>query len=438
MRRLSAASALAALLLCVPFAAAEAQQPPAPANPSNAPQQPAPGQPLPPLDNTPLEAGDDEVSVPARPLFTWNEYKGRSVGFRVGAGFLYEFAAYSQDQESKEQFALFPTPKLRDLRILFNGGFREDRAVTWSLGILYDQATQKGLFRQTGVMIAVPALSGSIFVGRTKEGFSLNKIMVGYDGWTMERTEINDATIPILADGIKWLGYAPEKHVLWNVGYFGDWLSENESFSTYARQFVGRVVWLPVMSDTTIVHIGINGRVGKPDDNVAQLRSRPEAFPAPFFVDTGKFASTLAKTTDLEVYYRPGSFLFGTEYFFQWNDAPASGNPVFNGGSIVATWLVTGEIRAYKTRGGIFDEITPTRPVIQGGPGAIEIVSNFSYIDLDSGTLTGGKFWRYTPMVNWYLSDYVRLEFTYGFGSLNRFGLVGHTQFFQTRLQLVM
>ena len=54
------------------------------------------------------------------------------------------------------------------------------------------------------------------------------------------------------------------------------------------------------------------------------------------------------------------------------------------------------------------------------------------------GTLTGGKFWRYTPMVNWYLSDNVRFEFVYGFGSLNRFGLVGHTQFFQTRMQLVL
>ena len=31
-------------------------------------------------------------------------------------------------------------------------------------------------------------------------------------------------------------------------------------------------------------------------------------------------------------------------------------------------------------------------------------------------------------MVNWYLSDNVRLEMTYGYGSLNRFGLIGKTQ----------
>ena len=103
---------------------------------------------------------------------------------------------------------------------------------------------------------------------------------------------------------------------------------------------------------------------------------------------------------------------------------------------MLATWLVTGETRPYKTHAGVFDQISPARPVFQGGPGAVEIVSNFSYIDLDSGTLTGGKFWRFTPMVNWYLSDNVRLEFAYGYGSLNRVGTVGKTQFFQSRLQL--
>jgi hypothetical protein len=30
---------------------------------------------------------------------------------------------------------------------------------------------------------------GHIFVGRTKEGFSLNKVMIGYGGWTNERAQ---------------------------------------------------------------------------------------------------------------------------------------------------------------------------------------------------------------------------------------------------------
>jgi phosphate-selective porin OprO and OprP len=39
-------------------------------------------------------------------------------------------------------------------------------------------------------------------------------------------------------------------------------------------------------------------------------------------------------------------------------------------------------------------------------------------------------------VVNWYLSDNVRLEFAFGYGSLDRFDVVGKTQLFQTRVQL--
>jgi phosphate-selective porin OprO/OprP len=39
-------------------------------------------------------------------------------------------------------------------------------------------------------------------------------------------------------------------------------------------------------------------------------------------------------------------------------------------------------------------------------------------------------------MVNWHMTDRARLEFTYGYGTLDRFGIRGSTQFFQARLQL--
>jgi phosphate-selective porin OprO/OprP len=147
--------------------------------------------------------------------------------------------------------------------------------MSWSSGIMCDVPTHRFLFRETGVMIDVPELFGQIFIGRTKEGVSLNKVMVGYAGWTMERAMISDATIPILADGIKWLGYVPQKHLLWNLGAYGDWLSEGQTFSTFSRQIAGRVAWVPIESQSKVLHVGLNLRYGKPDDGVLQLRSRP-------------------------------------------------------------------------------------------------------------------------------------------------------------------
>jgi phosphate-selective porin OprO and OprP len=54
---------------------------------------------------------------------------------------------------------------------------------------------------------------------------------------------------------------------------------------------------------------------------------------------------------------------------------------------------------------------------------------------LTNSTLQGGHFWRVTPMLNWYLTDNLRLEFAYGYGTLNKEGLMGRTQFFQSRWQ---
>ena len=103
--------------------------------------------------------------------------------------------------------------------------------------------------------------------------------------------------------------------------------------------------------------------------------------------------------------------------------------------SLLTTGLGADWFRVFLSKGG---RAGIGRPVFQGGPGGWELVGRVSYIDLDSGALQGGRFWRLTPMVNWYLSDHVRLEMTYGYGTLDRFELRGKTHFFQTRLQLQM
>lgn len=400
---------------------------------------PARGQDQPTLDDT-IEAGEaDAVEPRRRKMVRWNEYEGPYFTIRAGGGVLFEGATYSQDEESEQQFDLEPDWKVRDARFLLKGSFpRSRRAVTWRAGFMYDGPTDEFLVRETGIMVEVPELLGHIFVGRTKEGFSLNKVMVGYAGWTMERATISDATIPILADGVKWLGFLPEKRILWNLGVYKDWLSEDEGFSTYDTQAVGRLMWIPVASEATrtLLHLGLSARYGKPDEGELKLRSRPEAFPAPFFVDTGTFKSDKTEMLGLEAYYRPGPWLFGTEYFTQWADAPEAGDPVSHGGDVVVTWLITGETRSYNTRGGFFNAVSPARTVLEGGPGAWELVARLSYIDLDDGPVRGGKFWRFTPMVNWHFSDHLRLELAYGYGDLDRFDLRGVTQFFQTRLQM--
>ena len=302
---------------------------------------------------------------------------------------------------------------------------------------MYDAANEEWVARQTGIMVEVPEIWGHLFIGRTKEGISLNKVMVGYAGWTMERYTMSDA-IPILADGIKWYGHNTKRHFIWNLGIYKDWMSQNQGFSTYDHQVVGRFAWLPQMSDAdrTLFHLGVGARYGVPKDKKLRNRARPEAFPAPFFIDTGSYAANNTKMLGPEIYYRNGPLLAGSEYIFQKADAPDSGDPLFHGGDVFVSWMATGEVRSYNTMGGYFNGISPLKSVYDGGWGAWEFVGRFSYADLDGGTLRGGKFWRFTPMVNWHLSDHIRIEMVYGTGTLNRFNLHGGTHFFQSRLQL--
>ncbi len=98
-------------------------------------------------------------------------------------------------------------------------------------------------------------------------------------------------------------------------------------------------------------------------------------------------------------------------------------------------WIVTGETRPYNRSNAHFDRVSPARTPFSGGPGAWELVFRVSYSDLDDAAIDGGRFWRLTPLVNWHMSDNVRLELTYDWGMLDRFGLRGSTQFFGTRIQ---
>jgi phosphate-selective porin OprO/OprP len=400
--------------------------------------QPSPSpspSPPPAVDDTQV-AGGSSADPPARRLVKWNEYEGPLFTLRASAGVILDAGTFKQDEASRQQFDLEPGSQVRDFRVMLSGRIKTKRAITWSAGLMYDGANGQWLVRQTGVMIAVPELKGQVFVGRSKEGISLNMVMVGYAGWTMERSTMVVATVPLLADGIKWMGHLPKQRLLFNLGWYTDVLSEGQSFSSYDQQFVARVGWLPIMQENgTLLHVALAGRYGLVNDRTLRLRSRPELNVAPYFVETESFAAHDTRMAQAEVYYRPGPFLLGTEYFVQRVNALDVPDPLFHGGDAVASWLITGERRKYNTAGGYFLAVSPRRTVVEGGPGAWEVLVRLSYIDLDDGAIHGGRFWRLTPMLNWYLTDHLRLELAYGVGQLDRFGLVGTTQFFQTRLQ---
>jgi len=388
--------------------------------------------------NDTIDAAESDGDMPKESAIrNFNEYEFKRFSLRWGGGFLWDYATYDQTEESETQMSLSPKDDLRDFRLILKGRLPIPH-VTYTIGYMYDKARNDWRFRQTGIMVDIPKLRGNVFVGRTKEGFSTNKIMVGYQGFTNERATMNDALIPILADGIKWSGTVPNGKFVYSVGFFGDSKSESESFNKHDNHYVARGVWLPLSRQGEgLLHIAGQARHARPDDESLQYRSKPESFQAQeYAIDSGKFEADYANSYGVEAYYRRGPLILGTEYFFTDVEAPDSDNPFFHGGEVIGAYILTGETRPYNARGAYFERVTPARSVFKGGPGAWEVVGRFSYSDLDSGPIRGGTFWRFTPMVNWHLSGNVRLEFVYGYSSLDRFNVVGKTQYFQSRIQL--
>jgi phosphate-selective porin OprO/OprP len=76
------------------------------------------------------------------------------------------------------------------------------------------------------------------------------------------------------------------------------------------------------------------------------------------------------------------------------------------------------------------------KSIFKRGIGTFEAVLRYSTLDLNGGNIKGGKMWRITPMVNWYMSKVLRFELGYGYGVLDRYEINGGTHFFQSRIQI--
>ena len=134
-----------------------------------------------------------------------------------------------------------------------------------------------------------------------KEGISLNKVLSGYDGWTSERFTFSDAAIPLLTDGIKWMGYVPEKtRASGTSACTPTGCRSGEAFSSYGARSWAELVYLKM-------EIGYAGsavarrrglHIGKPEDDTLQLKSKPEVFESPNFIDTGSFPRPWGRSPD--------------------------------------------------------------------------------------------------------------------------------------------
>lgn len=362
---------------------------------------------------------------------------------RVGMAFMNDWAWYSQDEKGKEQLdsagvALDNQSKVRDVRIFFSGKPKSKRYLEWRAALMWDGKEGEFTFRETGLIIGMPELSGKFFIGRSKEGFSLSKVQNGYSAPAIERQPSLDP-IPIMTDGIRYFGATKKSNLFWSAGYATNaFYGRHSHFMPYKWTVAGRFGWLPIYKpeQNTWIHAGMNFRYSKPVDEKYQVQSKPESNPAPFFIDTKTFDCDYTTAYGPELYYFRGPLMIGSETFIYNYKSIQAGDPTFWGGNILITYNLTGEPYPYMKDNAVSFFVDPKKSFFRGGPGAWQLLFTATTYNTNNGLQPGGDWWKVTGMLNWYPSNDYAIKFMYGYGVLDRFGFQGATQFFQTRFQI--
>ncbi len=95
-------------------------------------------------------------------------------------------------------------------------------------------------------------------IGKQKEPINMDRSMTMIQLASQERFAAADAMFPSRNVGVTLYGTAASERLSWAAGHFNDWLVEGESLGKSSTQTIGRVTWLPIVSqdESSLVHLG--------------------------------------------------------------------------------------------------------------------------------------------------------------------------------------
>ncbi|HEV2530132.1 OprO/OprP family phosphate-selective porin [Phenylobacterium sp.] len=201
--------------------------------------------------------------------------------------------------------------------------------------------------------------------------------------------------------------------------------------------YIGRLVYLPVLTDDALVHVGVHGAyvarpadAGGPDVVAGRypitIQERPELrVDGTRLVSTGAIDARHASVAGLEFAAQYANLWVEGEYdrfTIERRLAPVGvSNPRFTGFYVEASWILTGEKRRYNTGNFSFDGPPVDHPLslTDGTWGALELAARYSDIDLNyhpgapgtappADAVRGGDQRIVTLGANWYLNPVVR------------------------------
>jgi phosphate-selective porin OprO/OprP len=249
----------------------------------------------------------------------------------------------------------------------------------------------------------------------------------------MERS-VASVFFPSRNNGIRVHGWSKGKNLTWSGGIFRQVDKFARAKGKRGYNFTGRLTYLPWRRDggSKLLHLGIAYSHRLPPSRKLRLAIQPEAHLAPDFADTTTLKANAMDTADLEAALVLGAFSLQSELAASLVARPQAPNPRFFGFYTEVSYFLTGEHRSYDPAQAEFHRLHPARN-FPGGSGALQLAARYSYLDLDSNGVRGGKLRNLTLGVNWYANPNVRLTLNYVFAHRQA---KGSAHGFITRVQL--
>jgi phosphate-selective porin OprO/OprP len=279
----------------------------------------------------------------------------------------------------------------------------------------------------------------TLSVGMQKEPISGERLASGIHLPMQERTATADGLLPSRNFGLVLSGSSPGDRFSWATGVFNDFIHGDSSIGSNPTQWVGRLTGVAWSSadNSNLLHLGLGLRYSNAKAGV-EYRVGPEFNKAPDFVGTGRIEADSSRLLNLEAGWRSGPFWLSGEYFGQDVATPAGSDLWFTGYNLTGSWMLTGEMRPYNRRRGLFQPVPVARPVNAGGWGALELAARYSTLDLDDGPIRGGEMDVYSLGLNWWLTPATQVSMDYRYISLDRYGEIGHSRGANARLVLML
>ncbi len=200
----------------------------------------------------------------------------------------------------------------------------------------------------------------------------------------------------------------------------------------------------------SLIHIGVDYAFIEPSNDSSRFRNTPEVFgsfqpgatlPAntiPFFADTNVIPTNNFQLVNLESGFRAGALSGQAEWRLAHVEQVGGSSPNFQSAYGQISYILTGEVRPYNKKSGVFGRIVPKKPFKPGcGTGAWETAAKFSWLDLDDANITGNQLKNMTLGLNWYLNKRTKFQFNYIHSILDGTAIArSHTNIVAVRAQI--